>query len=55
MGVRRHFVIEQLPDGVIQVDLPPLPFACRLAIPGGASIDVEASDQARRVRLEIGD
>jgi hypothetical protein len=51
-GVRRHFVIEQLPDGVIQVDLPPLPFDVRLAIPGGASIDVEASDQARRVRLE---
>jgi len=55
MGVQRHFVIEQLPDDVIQVDLPPLPLACRLAIPGGASINVEESDQTRQVQLEMRD
>jgi len=50
-GIRRHIITEQAHDGTVQVELPPLPVACKLVIAGRSSIEVAPSNTTRRITM----
>jgi len=50
-GQRRRFQIHYAADGSTEIEVPALGHPCRVAIVGGAAVDVSASDQSQRITV----